>query len=470
MINYHRKYILIFLSIILIAGGCATYYKKTLKFQEFILNGELEKAKKYLDKNDKDKTNKNKLLYYMYSGWVSWMMDMNKESNSAFAKADNIIEDQKKNYGLEALSLISNPSVKPYKPEDFEIVLINYFKALNYLNTGQYNEALVECRKINIKLNQLNDKYKEHKNRYSDDAFAHVIMGLIYDANKEYNDAFIAYRNAVEVYEKSYLKNFNIKIPEQLKWDLLRAAYRTGFYEELHEFEKKFNLKYEHKSGRGGELVFIWQNGLVPVKSEWSINFTKIDGEGGMVIFANNDMGIAFPFYIGDKSDDEKSAFAELSFLRVAFPKYLERKPVFKSAEISANNNKYPLYLAEDINSIAFKTLHDRMLREMANSLLRLATKKAMETAVRNENQDAGAAIGIINALTEKADTRNWQTLPYEIYYTRIFLPEGENTVELNTKAVNSSETQSFVFNIKRGKTYFQVFQSLESMPLPDRH
>ncbi len=78
---------------------------------------------------------------------------------------------------------------------------LNYYKALNYINLGRYDEALVECRRINIKLNQLNDKYKDKKNKYSGDAFAHLLMGIIYDASKDYNNAFIAYRNALEVYE-----------------------------------------------------------------------------------------------------------------------------------------------------------------------------------------------------------------------------------------------------------------------------
>ncbi len=466
MIKINRT-IIIVCSVILfiIAGGCATYYQKTLKFQNYIYDGKLEKAKALLDNDQKAKTGKNKLLYFLNNGWVSWMMNLNEESNKALAEADIIIEDQQRNYALEALSIISNPGIKPYKPEDFENVMVNYFKALNYLNIGQYDEALVECRKINIKLYELNDKYKDHKNRYSDDAFAHIIMGLIYDANKEYNDAFIAYRNAIEVYENIYEKNFNVNIPQQLKWDLLRTAYINGFYNELHEYEKKFNLKYEHKIFKGGEMVFFWQNGLGPVKSEWSINFTKIDGEGGMVIFANDELGITFPFYIGDKSDEEKSAFAKLSFLRVAFPKYLERKTVFDSAEITVNDTVYPLCLAEDINSIAFKTLHDRMIREMANSLLRLAAKKAMEMAVREENEEAGTAVSIINALTEKADTRNWQTLPYEIYYTRIPLATGKNALNLITYSPDLSDTQTFEFNIEKGKTYFHTFQSLESYP-----
>ncbi|MCB0806235.1 MAG: hypothetical protein KDC05_10585 [Bacteroidales bacterium] len=458
------KYVLV-LTALTILGGCATYYQKTLKYQQFIYSGELEKAKKFLDKNEVKTGKKDRILYLMNQGWVNWMIDKNTESNKYLEEADLMIEDYRKKFGLELATLVSNPSIKPYKPEDFEKVMVNYLKALNYLNMNEYDEALVEARRINLKLQEINDQYKDHKNRYDNDAFAHVMMGLIYDANREYNDAFIAYRNAYNIYKNDYAENFGVQTPEQLKKDILRTAYLNRFGEELEFYEKEFGMKYEPKQHTGGELIFIWHNGFGPVKAEWGINFVKTSSGGGVIVFHNEELGISFPFFIGDKPDEEKSAFAQLNFIRVAFPKYVERKPVYTAASVTADGNEYPLQVAEDINAIAFKTLYDRMLREMANSLLRLATKKAMEYAVRQENQDAGAALGILNALTEKADTRNWQTLPYEIRYVRIPLDTGNQTVRLKTFAGSRSEEQNFQFNIQKGKTYFYTFQSLETQP-----
>lgn len=466
--NKILRFGLFFLFFILL-NSCATYYQQNIKFQSYVSTGDIPKAKEILEK-DKSKKNKNKVLYLFNKGWIDWISKNYNESNVAFEEADRIIEDQQKNLGLEALALVSNPSVKPYKPEDFEVVLVNYYKALNYLSLGKNREALVEVRKINEKLNQLNDKYPDHKNRYQDDAFAHIVMGLIYDANREYNDAFIAYRNALNVYENSYSKNFNLQAPEQLKKDLLRAAYRTGFMEELRFYEQKFNMKYEHQANQGGELVFLWHNGLGPVKSEWSINFSKTGNNDGWVTFANEQYGMSFPIFIGDKSDKEKSGFAKLSFLRIAFPKYLERKPIFTRAEILSNDKTYTLETAQDINGIAFKTLNDRMLREMGNSILRLATKKAIEAAARKENQDLGSAIGILNALTEKADTRNWQTIPYNICYTRVYLPEGENDIQFRAYSSSSQvKSENFKFNIVKNKTIFFTYNTLDALPPTDR-
>lgn len=447
-------------------GSCATYYQKNSKFQEYVASGNIDKARKLLDNTPKLQNGRNKLLFHLNSGWVSWMQDQPEASNRDFETADYMMETYKSNVANEALSIISNPALKPYQAEDFEKVMVNYYKSLNYLQLNKMDEALVECRKINIKLNQLNDRYKDHKNRYQRDGFAHLLMGLIYDASGDYNNAFIAYRNALEVYESDYSKNFGLHTPEQLKQDLLRTAYQTGFYEELAEYEKQFGYNYQHQPAEHGQAVVFWQNGLGPVKAEWSINFTKIAGDGGWVTFANEDLDLSFPFYIGDQSDREKSAFAQLSFMRVAFPKYLERPPVFNTANLIADTVIRQLEPVEDVNAIAFKTLHDRMIRDMANSLLRLATKKAIETATRRENQDLGAAIGILNALTEKADTRNWQTLPHTISYARIPLPAGSQTIQLRAQNKQGEQIESSInLDIKEGKTRFFAFQNLESYP-----
>lgn len=459
--------------------GCATYYQKTQKFQAYLMEGDMQKAQSWIDKNEKLKNKKNELLYHMYRGWIYWMLGDAATSNTELETADLLIEDYQKQAGYEILSLISNPGVKPYQAEDFEKVMVNYFKALNYLQSGQHDEAIVEARRIIIKLQQLNDKYEDRKNRYSDDAFAHIIIGLIYDADGDYNNAFIAYRNAVEAYEDVYQENFAVSTPEQLKKDLLRTAYLTGFHDEVAFYEKKYGIKYEHQPSEGGDLVMFWQNGFGPVKGEWSITFTMLPGEAGFVTYTNEEYGLSFPFYIGDRSREEQNQLRDLNIVRVAFPKYIERTPVFTNAYLEADKKKYPLELAQNINNIAFKTLEDRMVRELGNGLLRLATKKAIELAVREATKDsdkkdkvdasdiAPAAITLLNAFTEKADTRNWQTLPYAISYCRIRLTEGEQSAELVTNGNNIQETFPLKLNITRGKTSFVVHQTFATQEFP---
>ncbi len=459
------SYLFILFFFIIAVSSCATYYQKLIEFNTNIESGNIEKAKSILEKDKKASEGRNKLLHFMNLGTVEMLMGNYAKSNEYFNQADILIEDYQKKISTQALALISNSMATEYAGEDFERVLIHYYKALNYVQLGQKEEALVECRRLNLKLQQLNDKYTK-KNKYSEDAFGLTLMGIIYESAGETNNAFIAYRNAVESYEKIYEPQFKTPIPLQLKKDVIRTAYEMGFDDEGRRFEEKFQLKNQPKDRNNGELIFFWNNGLGPVKAENSINFSIIKGQGGYVTFANEEYGLNIPFPL-PQGQSTNSVLGDLEFIRVAFPKYVERKPYYSDASIEFNRNTYNLDLAENINNIAFKTLQDRMLRELSNSLLRLATKKAAEYAMRDQNQNVGSLVGIVNAITEKADTRNWQTLAYSISYTRVSLPPGPQEIKLKLRSFDNKiiREQKFNFVIEKGKTAFQSYQNFECQP-----
>jgi uncharacterized protein len=347
-------------------------------------------------------------------------------------------------------------------------LMLLYFKAINYLKMNKPEDALVECRRLNIRLNQLNDKYVSAA-KFQRDAFIHTLMGIIYQSTKDFNNAFIAYRNAVEVYENDYAAMFGMETPVQLKRDLLNTAWWTGFQDEFEKFKTKFEMQDFKVNEPEAELVFFWHNGLAPVKEEWSINFVITPGANNTMIFNNSDMGISFPFHVGEEKD--RSNLSKLEIFRVAFPRYRERPVYFESAYLEADGNSHKLEVAENINKVAFLSLKQRMLQEFGKGLLRAAMKKATEHSLRKEDDRLGAVIGIVNALTEKADTRNWQTLPHSIYYTRVPLKEGTTPVKFTLQTGMQRKTDySFTYTAKKGQTLFHTFSSLETAAAPYRY
>ena len=291
---------LLFFIMCQVAWGCATWYQRTMAFQEVVGKGEFGQAEKILQKDKKQAQKKNRILYCLNQGYVNFMLGRYELSNQFFDMAERLTEDQQRNIFTEAAVLVSNPEIRPYKPEDFEVIMINFYKALNYLQMNNMEDALVEVRKINIRLQQLNDKYPDHKNRYQRDAFAQLLMGLIYDAAGDWNNAFIAYRNAYDTYQSDYIRNFGLSSPEQLKKDLLRTAYLCGFQTELSQYETEFGMRYVPENASSfGQLVFFWLNGFGPVKAEWGVTFTKIQRGDGAIVFHNEELGLTFPFFWG---------------------------------------------------------------------------------------------------------------------------------------------------------------------------
>ncbi len=446
--------------------GCATYYQRTKTFQELFVTARFQEADHFLDQEKRAAKGNERLLYLLQKGTVNYHLNNYEVSNRYFEDAYIFTEDTRKNYVAEAAALLTNPELTPYRGEDFEIVLIHYFKAINYLAADDLENALVECRRLNIVLNSLNDRYENRKNRYSVDAFAYNLMGIIFEASGETNNAFISYRNALDAYEKVYGKYFQVAAPEQLKKDLLRTAYQMGFQDEAERYESAFGLKYQPKPAGSGDVIVLWETGLGPVKDEWSLNFFVVRGRGGAVLFVNEELGLTFPFMMGGQ-DSSSGGLGDLKFVRVAFPKYVERKLYFRSAQIDVNGTVYPLERAEDINAIAFATLEDRMIRELGAALLRLALKQAAEAVVRRQNANLGALLSLANALSEKADTRNWQTLPYEIQYARLELPAGGYDAQFSATAAmkSRSDRKDLQFDVVAGRTTFLFIRNIESFP-----
>lgn len=455
------------LGVLIISSSCANYYQHHWDFNKEFEKGDLHTALETLQRKQGEAQGRNRFIYYANNGLLQSILGQYVESNNNLEKAFLFGEDYRINYLKEAASYLSNPNLTPYRGEDHEHLMVLYFKALNFLKMNKPEEALVECRRLNIRLNQLSDKYSSEK-KLQRDAFIHTLMGIIYQSTKDYNNAFIAYKNAVDVYEGDYATFFSITTPEQLKKDLLNTAFWTGFTAEFETYKTRFNMPDYTPSHPEAELVFFWHNGLAPVKDEWSVNFVIDHQSDNLVAFKNERLGLIFPFQV---DTDKNKDLSSLEVFRVAFPKYVERPAYFQQAELEVSGRSHRLELGEDTNKIAFYSLKQRMFEEMSKGLLRAALKKVTEHSLRKEDENIGALIGLVNAVTEKADTRNWQTLPHSIFYAKVSLQEGTNPVNFNLKGADGKTVNySFNYQALKGQTLFHTFSSLESMPLNYRY
>ena len=448
---------------IIALSSCATYYQSNFTFNQEFESGQLDKAYKTLQAHSSEARGKKEFLYFVNNGLILSMMGRYSESNQFFEKAFLFGEDYRINYLNEVASYLTNPNFTTYKGEDHEHLLLLYYKALNYLKMNNTEDALVEIRRLNIRLQQLTDRYNS-SDKYDHDAFSNVLMGITYEVDKDYNNAFIAYRNAFNIYNNDYQRFFGVNAPQQLKEDLLRTAWLSGLKDEFEAYKDTLQMpSYVYKQNDGGELIFFWHNGLAPVKAEWGVDFV-ISRQGGVVYFTNSQLGLSFPFNMEGYNDHEKNSLSNLEVFRVAFPKYIERSAYYSQATLNVNDQTLPLQLVEDLNKIAFKCLQERMGLEFSKALLRVALKKAEEYEIKKQDRTLGSIVGMINALTEKADTRNWQTLPHSIYYCRVPMKEGQNTLTFTLKSPEGKTADhQYTYNIKKGQILFHTFSSLES-------
>lgn len=441
----------------LLLFSCATYNNRIGSYYDQVASNQFDKAYMAIDQNKLLLRKRNRLLYLFEKGKMAHLLKQYDSSNLFFNEADLFIEDARTSAGDIALGTLLNPMMETYKGEDFEKFMVHYYKALNYLGLGQSNEALVEARRISLRSYAQQDKTGNKDNRYSDDAFSLMLQGIIYEQSGDVNNAFISYRNAVDLFLKNENNWYGVHLPEQLKQDVLRTAAANGFMDEVQRYSTLLNTTLQPAAGAaGGELVLFWENGLAPIKQEQNFFFTLAKDRLGNFTFTDATGSVNVPFILTGNIKQEDVKAEDIRTLRVAFPKYLEQPVFYTQGTISVNNTQYSFEKAENINDLAFATLKERFLKEMTKTLSRLAIKKLAEAAARpkkddknkNEKEALAAAIQVFNFMSEKADTRNWQSLPHTILYTRIPLQPGANELKINFTG-QDQQTKSLALTVQ---------------------
>lgn len=467
-----------FMLLLFVVQSCGTYNTKTADIENQLVTGRFNEASKAIDDNKFLNKQRNRLLYLFEKGKMEHLAGNYAASNKLLEQAYILIDDRiKANAGQTIAAKFTNPMAEPYKGEDFEKVTIHYYMALNYFFLGQPNEALVEAKRINIKLLQLNEKYNSNKNKYTRDAFSQILQGILYEATGDINNAFIAYRNAEEIYTGSDGVYFGVTLPEQLKKDLIRTSRQLGFTQEYNAYIKKYNVTAQKATSLppAGEAIVFWENGLAPAKDQIIITAS---GGGhffyGTYMDGNIQQDILIPIPFGTKTG---------SINAIAIPKYRTRESYYSKAALIVNGKEQLFEEAQNFNSIARQCLKDRMLRETVDLIVRFAAKKggsALLAAIAKEamGDDAENLVRLgadaAGALTEKADTRNWQSLPATISYTRVPLQEGtENKFIIKKYGPQGIDTDTVTIPYKRGLqivNYFdlgrtQVMPTVKSQP-----
>jgi len=458
--------------VLLLLPSCAT---KTAYYHN--LNG-LVTQEQYMDAAtlvEKSKLDvygeNNALLYYLDNGMLLHLSGKYAESNDSFEQAKKLaLEYFTKSVTTEASTLLVNDTMRPYYGEDFERALISVFGSMNYVLIGNSNEALVEARQVDHFLKILKTNYG-YDNKYKEDAFTRYLMGMIYENQKQINDAYISYRQALDAYSDG-VKTYGISVPRALITDALRTARQLGFTDEIQKISRTWGMGADKDVPVAyGELVVLNYNGFAAEKIEnyFEIAFGKAWGYVGM----------ASPQGEARQQADQAGAIARsIVFdeqIRLAFPKYV-RVP-YRMTRFNALSNGSDMQgsseIVNDISALAEQSLDDRITRIRVRTIARAAIKYALiqQVSRKVEKQSGNAALGWVTkkALTagstamERADIRSWRSLPDKILMSRLALPAGTHTVIIKGYDSNGNEIHRKTIKdivIQPGKKTFAIVRT----------
>ena len=391
--------------ILVLAMSCAVAYTNTmapvLRDMDQGLNSE---AISRLKEVFPDSTGRDRLLYLMELGNLARYAGLQTVAQAVLLQGDRLSDNLRgTDLGQQAQSMVTSDLALDFRGADYEKVFINYCLASSYASSGNIEDAVVEARRVNEKLKEINTRYQSNPNRYTDDAFVRYFMGVLYEMDGDYDDALISYRLALNTYDSTYSEEYGLSAPYQLKSDAMRLANFTGFESLLSTFENQWPGVSWQGSGPTadmGEIVAVIELGNISSRR------------------ASN-----FSVYVDDRV---------YSLSLPIIPGFPRRRVI---GSLSAGGRSTELFLVEDLNGIARKNLEDEAGRNVARAAARIAVKAGLaslgenitEQLTDNENVSTGVGLvlSIIGAATEQADLRAWLTLPAQIQMARLQVVPG---------------------------------------------
>jgi hypothetical protein len=383
---------------------------------------------------------KDKVLFYLDIGMLHHYAGNYQESNQYLEKAERVIEDlYTKSVSKGALSLILNDNALDYFGEDYEDIYINIFKALNYMNLNDYHDSYVEIRRINNKLNRLEDKYSSvasQLSRSNDSKF-----GIKYGKNQFKNCAIGRYLSFV-MYRKDGLYD-----DAQIDLKKLFTAFDTQ--SDLYNFPiPSINNDILCKDGKT-EFIIICCIGKSPVKKENKLvvetqkGYLSIRGVGDYDFHDRISMDVDEGFHIKFSFPSIYQQNSEIDFVKV----FVDEKP-FKLMKIEDIGNvaeatfevKKPVIYGKTLARALVKGLGSNVFKKWVKDTAKKEEKKQKD---KSDDEDmitflfevgtdiANWAVDSAVDATENADLRISRFFPDAIYMTETYVTPGKHNVKI---------------------------------------
>ncbi len=345
---------------------------------------------------NKEYSRRDRVLYYLDSGAVLHDAEQYKESDQRLSQAQDRIEELfTQSVSAHTAQFLVNDLTVSYVPADYEKALTYYYRAMNFLAQHNISDALVEANRAVYFLDQLRGSTGK------DNAFVQYFMSLVFESAGRLDDARIARARAEQ-------------------------AFGTA-------------PAFPKPVAGWGEVVLVHSNGVVPLKKTATFQLAWGHVLGYINTHQENTSNVS------PQVRNAIYAGALGNSITVAYP-VLEDQPyaIAASEVVTAQGQVYNTQLLGNVADEAKQELKDKQTGTLMRAALRAAAKRVAAVQTKNtvskQSNSSGwgdAAemfVSFLGALTEKADTRQWFTLPAQLRVTRFYVPPGEQDITLRFK------------------------------------
>jgi len=416
----------------ILATGCKTYEQQNkviLHWSQGNLTNAVVEAKAQADKNA---NNKDAIIWRLEQGTVLRAAGKYNDSNEAFdqaqVKIDDYAQKAKVRVGQEAGALLSNQANLDYEGRSYDGIMLNTYRALNYLALGEPDKArpeiirayqrqqdAVEANKKRIEKAQ--DEVEKSKDKdkaaiekaQKDPKFQAQLTGV--SSNLDNVKVYADYVNPFTVYLDGIYFLANAADASDLE-RAHKSFERVSSYAPDNDYVKQDLAAADDViSGKPLPLVtyVIFETGCAPTRSQIRVDIPII--------------------------------ISKVSYVGAAFPTLKMQDNYSPSLMVTANGTNVPTALVASVDGIVATDFKNELPVVITKTIVSTITKAVAAYAANEAARQAGGDwAGLISQIgtavyqmaVNIADERTWTTLPKEFQVARIPTP-ADGKLELAT-------------------------------------
>jgi hypothetical protein len=364
----------------------------------------------------------NNLLWSMQSGAVERARKNFQQSNTLFDQCEEMIKTfdvQMRQTDIIGTTLV-NDNIIPYRGWAYDGIMVNTYKALNFMSMGNNDYARIEFNRAMERQTRAKEKFSQEIQKEKDRVEkANAKKTVDYTKTtgspevqnrltKAYPDlyGFEAYPDYVNPFSTYLAGVYFMATGDAGKArNLLRES--AGMLPNNSYVQKDYASADKWLGGQQMPEPRIWvffENGLGPVKEEFRIDL---------------------PLFLVSR---------KVLYAGIALPKLVKRQGACERLTIQSQGKSYPTEIVGDMDRVVQTEFAKEFPWILTRALIAAGAKAAAQNAImQNSGNDnlsmsagrviAGLAVAAYSAATTAADVRIWSALPKDFQVATIPMP-----------------------------------------------
>jgi len=415
--NPVRNRFFLFVLLLPVFAGCNPSKSHLSTFGGYFDSSDYEKSIEFAQsKISKSKNPKRAdLLWTLQLGSLERLRQNHRESSNHFDRSEEMLNffDYQNATADSVAAIAVNENIIPYLGEEYDGIMVNTYKALNFMALGENDQARVEfnraldrqrrakeefAREITKLQNELDEAQEKEGSQAKKNVDNPEIDQLItnrYSGLYEF-EAYPDFINPFTTYMAGVF--FNLIGDHSKAVTFLKESYgmdRDNEYvaQDLAVTEQVLDGQAELKD----TVWVIFENGMGPVREEFRIDI---------------------PLFL---------ASDEVKYFGIALPMLKFREQAYPYLSIKAGGNNYNTQIVGDMDRIVQTEFSKDFKGILTRAIISATAKVVAQYALNKKDNSSSQIVSLLAAVysyaTTAADVRIWTTLPKNFQVARLPMP-----------------------------------------------